>query len=160
MTAAVVVLAAALIAIGLAGILVPVIPGGSLLVGAGVLLWAWQDSSTLGWVIFAIAAAALIGGMVAKYLLPSRSLRQAGVPLSTQLVGAGVAIVGFFAIPVIGLFLGFALGVYLAELRRLGPASAWPSTTSALKAAGLSILVELSAAVLATVAWLIGVVAA
>ena len=31
---------------------------------------------------------------------------------------------GFFVIPVVGLFLGFVLGVYLAELQRVGRAQA------------------------------------
>lgn len=157
---AVVLLAAVLIAFGLAGILVPVIPGGSLLVGAGVLVWAWHEATATSWTVFAIAALLLMGGVVAKYAVPSRSLKQAGVPLSTQLFGAACGILGFFVVPVIGLFLGFALGVYAAELRRLGVASAWPSTVSAMKAAGLSILVELTAALLATATWAFGVVTA
>lgn len=156
----VVALTALLIALGLAGILVPVIPGGSALVAAGVLLWAWYESTTLGWTIFAIAAALLTGGVIAKYAVPARSLRQAGVPLTTQLAGAFAGIVGFFLVPVIGLFIGFAIGIYLAELRRLGTTAAWPSTIAAMKAAGLSILVELTAAMLATATWAFGVVTA
>ena len=39
-----------------------------------------------------------------------------------------LGVVGFFVVPVVGLFLGFVLGVYLAELRRVGAAAAWPST--------------------------------
>lgn len=156
----IVLLAAVLIAFGLAGILVPVIPGGSALVGAGVLLWAWKEATTLGWLVFAIAGALLVGGVIAKYAMPSRSLKQAGVPLSTQLVGAACGIAGFFLIPVIGLFIGFAVGVYAAELRRVGTAAAWPSTVAAMKAAGLSILVELTAALLATATWAFGIVAA
>jgi hypothetical protein len=67
-------------------------------------------------------------------------------------------VVGFFVIPVIGLFIGFVLGVYLAEYRRLGATAAWPSTTHALKAVGLSILIELAAGVVATFIWIAGVV--
>jgi hypothetical protein len=53
---------------------------------------------------------------------------------------------------------GFGPGVYLAAHRRVGPTAAWPSTTAALRAAGLSILIELAAALLATSAWLVGLV--
>jgi uncharacterized protein len=101
-----------------------------------------------------------VGGVIAKYAVPSRSLKQAGVPLSTQLTGAACGIVGFFLIPVIGLFIGFVLGVYAAEVRRVGVSAAWPSTVAAVKAAGVSILVELSAALLATATWAFGVVSA
>jgi hypothetical protein len=52
---------------------------------------------------------------------------------------------------------GFVLGVYLAEYRRLGGRAAWPSTVHALKAVGLSILIELVAGVAATFVWVAGV---
>jgi hypothetical protein len=67
-------------------------------------------------------------------------------------------VVGFFVIPVVGLFLGFVLGVYLAELRRVGSAGAWPSTVHSLKAVGWSIVIELVFALLATWTWVVGVV--
>ena len=60
-----------------------------------------------------------------------------------------LGVVGFFVVPVVGLFVGFVLGVYLAERRRVGGAAAWPSTKEALRAVGLSILIELAAGVLA-----------
>jgi uncharacterized protein len=70
-----------------------------------------------------------------------------------------LGVVGFFVVPVIGLFIGFVVGVFAAEWRRLGHARAWPSTKHALKAAGLSILIELCFGVLAAWAWVAGVVA-
>ena len=60
-------------------------------------------------------------------------------------------------VPVVGLFIGFVLGVYLAERRRVGSRAAWPSTKHALKAVGLSILIELVAGVAATFVWVAGV---
>ncbi len=60
-------------------------------------------------------------------------------------------------LPVVGLFVGFVLGVYLAERTRLGSASAWPSTKASLRAVGLSILIELLFGVLAATAWGVGV---
>ena len=100
----------------------------------------------------------LVAGAVVKYLVPNRRLKEVGVPASTQWVGAAVGIVGFFVVPVVGLFIGFVLGVYLAEYRRLGAKAAWPSTRHALKAVGLSIIIELIAGVIATFIWIAGVV--
>lgn len=151
------VLVALAVAVGLAGILVPVLPG-SVLVLAAFLVWALDVGTTTGWVVFGVAAALLVAGGVVKYLVPNRRLRSAGVPASTQWAGAAVGIVGFFVVPVVGLFLGFVLGVYAAETRRVGRA-AWPSTKAALKAVGVSILIELAAAVAATFVWIGGVVA-
>jgi hypothetical protein len=99
-----------------------------------------------------------VAGTVVKYAVPGRRLQVAGIPASTQWFGVLLGVVGFFVVPVVGLFLGFVLGIYLAELRRVGSAQAWPSTVHSLKAVGLSIVIELVAAVLATLAWVVGVV--
>jgi uncharacterized protein len=101
----------------------------------------------------------LVGGaQVVKLLVPARRLREAGVTRGSILAGLMLAVVGFFVIPVVGFFVGFPLGVYLGERRRLGRhASAWASTAEALRAMGLSILIELSATVLAAGAWLAAV---
>ena len=150
-------LVALAIAVGLVGILVPVLPGSVLVLGA-VLVWAWSTGGATAWTVFGVAAAILVVGQVVKYLVPNRRLKGAGVPASTQWVGAALGIVGFFVIPVVGIFVGFVLGIYLAEYRRLGGRAAWPSTVHALKAVGLSILIELVAAVAATCVWVTGVV--
>jgi uncharacterized protein YqgC (DUF456 family) len=98
---------------------------------------------------------------VVKYLVPGKQLKDAGVPGRSLLLGAVLGIIGFFVIPVIGLFLGFVLGVYLAELARLGSsARAWPSTKHALRAVGWSILIELGAGLLMAGAWIAGLILA
>ena len=149
---------AVVIAVGLVGILVPILPG-TILVWAAILVWAWSVGGVTAWAVLGVATALLAAGAVVKYVVPGRRLQVAGVPASTQWIGALLAVVGFFVVPVIGVFLGFVLGVYLAELRRVGGDRAWPSTVHSLKAVGLSIVIELGAAVLATVVWLAGVVA-
>ena len=152
------VIAALLVAVGLVGILVPILPG-SVLVVAGILLWAWVEGGATAWTVFAVAAALVVVGTVVKYALPGRRLEVAGIPASTQWVGVLVGVVGFFVVPVVGLFPGFVLGVYLAELLRVGSREAWPSTVHSLKAVGLSIVIELLAALAATVVWVAGLVA-
>jgi uncharacterized protein len=154
---AVEVLVALAIAVGLVGILVPLLPGSILVLGA-ILVWALNVGGATAWAVFAVAAVILVAGGVVKYLVPNRRLKDAGIPASTQWIGAGVGIVGFFVVPVIGLFIGFVLGVYLAEYRRLGGSAAWPSTKHALRAVGLSILIELAAGAAATFVWIAGVI--
>jgi hypothetical protein len=58
----------------------------------------------------------------------------------------------------VGVVLGFVLGDYRAAHARVGRAAAWPSTQHALKAVGISILIELVAACLAAGVWAAGVV--
>ena len=144
------------IVVGLIGIVVPILPGGLLVLGA-IGVWALSIGSPAAWTVFAVATFFVAMGTVLKFLVPGRRLQNAGVPNSTLWFAGLVAAVGFFVIPVVGLFIGFALGLYLAEYRRLGAAQAWPATLSALKAVGLSILIELSAALLATLTWVLGV---
>jgi uncharacterized protein len=144
------------IAVGLIGILVPILPGSALILLA-VLLWAVELGSGTGWLVFGVAAAFLVVGTVVKYAVPGRQLKDAGIPASTQWTGVALAVPGFFVIPVVGAFVGFVLGVYLAERRRLGPGAAGPSTWSALRAVGVSLLIELTAGILAAAAWVAGV---
>lgn len=150
------ILVAVAIAIGLVGILVPVLPGTLLVLGA-LLVWASETQTTTGWVVFAVATTFLAAGAVTSWVVPGRRLKGSGVPTSTLVLGAALGVVGFFVVPVVGLVLGFVLGVYLAELSRVGREAAWPATKQALKAVGLSILIELSAGVAAALTWVVGV---
>jgi hypothetical protein len=80
------------------------------------------------------------------------------VPARTTWAGVVLGVVGFFVVPVVGVVLGFVLGVYLAERVRLGShGAAWPSTVHALKAAGWSMLIELATALIMAATWGIGV---
>lgn len=152
------VVAGLLIAVGLVGIVVAVLPG-LVLVVAGVAVWAVPRGDTVGWTVLGVAVAIAVLGTVLKYLLPGKRLRDGGVPARTLVAGGVLGIVGFFVIPVVGLFVGFVLGVYLAELARLPDAGqAWTSARGALAAVGWSILIELAAGLLATAAWIVGLV--
>jgi uncharacterized protein YqgC (DUF456 family) len=153
------VVASIVILIGLAGVIVPVLPG-SILIGAAVIGWAAFTGGEAAWIAAGIAVTLLVVGTVVKFAVPHRRMRDAGVPRTTIVIGGILGIVGFFVIPVIGLFVGFIGGVWIAEAGRLGAAHAGPSTRSALGAAGLSILIELAAGLLATVAFLGGVIMA
>lgn len=149
------ILVALAMAVGLVGIVVPVLPGVLLVLGA-LLVWALVVGSPTGWAVFTVAAAFLAVGAVVKYVLPGRRLKASGVPTSTLAIGALLGIVGFFVVPVVGLFLGFPLGVYLAELRRLGADAAWGSTKHAVKAVVLSMAIELASALAAVLTWVVG----
>lgn len=147
---------ALVILVGLVGVLVPVLPGSVLVLGA-VLVWTLVQGGATAWTVLVAAAAFVAAGTVIKYVVPGRRLQQSGIPASTQWWGALGAFVGFFVVPVVGLFLGFVVGVYAAERFRVGHRDAWPSTVASLRAVGLSILIELVAAVLAAATWAVGV---
>lgn len=143
-----------LVVVGLFGIVVPILPG-TLLVALGIFVWASERGTAESWSTFGVAAVFLVVGAVVKYVVPGRRLRSA-VPLRTLVVGGLGAVVGFFVVPVVGALVGFPLGIYLAERVRVGSAGAWPSTKAALHAIGISILIELVAALAAVAVWLGG----
>ncbi|MFI7599522.1 DUF456 domain-containing protein [Actinoplanes sp. NPDC049681] len=144
---------------GVLGVVIPVLPG-LLLCWAAVLLWALLGDASGGrWVVLALATLVTIAGTVVKYLWPGRRLKSTGVPTSSLVAGGVLGLIGFFVVPVVGLVLGFVLGVFLAERLRLGPGQAWPSTRQALQAVGLSLLVEFAAALGVAVIWVFGLLA-
>ncbi|NHC13768.1 DUF456 domain-containing protein [Motilibacter deserti] len=139
--------------VGLVGVLVPVLPGLAV-IWAATLAWAWLEDGPAPWLVLAAVTAVLAAGTATKYLLPARALREAGAPRTTLGVGALLGVVGFFVVPVVGLPLGFVLGVYLAEHARLhSQRDAWSSTMVTLKGIGIGVLVELAAGVAAVGLW-------
>ena len=146
------------IAIGLVGTVVPLLPG-TLLVALAVVGWAVAVDEATGWVLAALALAVLAVGIVVKYAIPHRNLRTQGVATRTMVAGGVLGVVGFFVVPVVGLPLGFVLGVYLSELQRLGRDAAWPATKAALRAVGLSMVIEMAAALSAAALWAVGALA-
>jgi uncharacterized protein YqgC (DUF456 family) len=143
--------------VGLAGVVVPVVPGTALILAAGI---AWAalvvEDGSARWVVVGVMTALFAAGLVAKYALPGKRL--AGqLPRTTLLLGAVGAGVGFVVLPPLGLLIGGVVGVYVAEARRVGGgAEARRSTVQVLKAVGLGILAELTAGVLMVATWLVG----
>lgn len=150
------VLVAVGIAVGLVGVVVPLLPG-ALLAWSAIVVWGFTIHTATGWAVVGVATALIAVGQIVKYTIPSRRLRDGGIPQRSLVVGGLVAIVGFFAVPVVGVLIGFVLGVYASELQRVGARLAWPSTKAALSAVGISMLLELTSTLLAAAAWIIGV---
>ncbi|MEU7630375.1 DUF456 domain-containing protein [Nocardia sp. NPDC049220] len=146
------------ILVGLLGIVIPILPGVILIFGA-IAVWAFLTGGVTAWTVFAISTVLLVISGIVKYTWPGRKMKDAGVSNRAVFVGAIFGIIGFFIIPVVGLFVGFVLGVYLSEFHRLRVnQQAWQATVHAVKGVGLSILVELFGALLATGVWIVGAI--
>lgn len=143
--------------VGLASMVIPGLPALPVCWG-GVLIWAlFSDAGWGRWVVLAVATALAVLGTVVKYTLPGRNLKRTGVPTLSMMAGGVLGIVGFFVVPVVGLILGIVLGIFLAELVRLGSTRlAWPSTKQAVKAAGLAVMIELAAGLGIAATWMVG----
>lgn len=149
---------AALILVGIIGIIVPVLPG-LFITLLGVLLWSWETGTTLSWTIFAVCAVWFVAGLTGQYLIPGKRLKSDGVTTKALLLAALTGIVGMFVIPIVGFFVGFVLGLYVqAWLPRRDSTAAWSRTKVALTAILTSIGIELIAAILIALTWVVGLV--
>jgi uncharacterized protein len=143
------------IAVGLVGIIVQILPGNVLVLGS-VLVWAWVTGGTAAWVCFVLAALVIAAAETGQWLLAGRHMRRAEVPWSTLAVGGVAAVVGFFVVPVVGLFLFFTLAVLVMEyLRRRDGRAAWRATVAALQATAITIGIQLAGGLTATVIWVV-----
>jgi len=151
------VLVGLVVAVGLVGVVVQVLPGALLVLGA-VAVWSFVTGGPVAWTVLGVAVVATVVAGVVKYLVAGRYLTRTGVRNRVLVVGGVLGVVGFFVIPVVGLPVGFVGGVYLAErlLERHPHGDAWRATVAALRATGITILIELAGALVATGAWVVG----
>lgn len=150
------IVAAVLIIIGCLGIILPVLPG-SLTALIGLLVWAVVVQSVEGWLVLALGGTLLVAGMSAGLVLTGSRLKRRAIPNRTLLFGVVGGVIGMFVIPVLGLVIGFVAGLLVSEtVRNRNLRTAMESSWVALKAAGLGIIVELSCALLAAAAFIIG----
>lgn len=112
------ILTALLMAVGLAGAVLPVLPGAALVL-AGAVLGAWIDGFERvgGWTLGVIAALAVLS-WVLDYVAALLGARKVGAS-RLALVGAAVGTVGGLMFGLVGVFVlpfvGAALGEYIAR---------------------------------------------
>jgi len=142
--------------IGLIGTVLPGLPGSALIWLAALVYGLVEGFGVGGWIAMIIITLLLGGSLVAKVALPTRRAAAGGAPTSTIVVGAIAGIIGFFTVPVVGLPLGGAVGVLLAEYRRTeGWPAAWRSTKGVIVGFGISALVELGVGMAMILTWLV-----
>ncbi|WP_030013411.1 DUF456 domain-containing protein [Curtobacterium sp. S6] len=143
------IVAALLIIVGIVGIIVPILPG-SILVLAATLVWSLTVRAPEGWWVLGAGGGLAVIGLCASLFLTGRTMKRRQIPNRSVLIGVICAIVGMFVIPVLGLLLGFVVGLFASELyRQRDLDSAVSSSVAALKAAGVGMLIELACALLA-----------
>ena len=147
-------LCAVVMAIGLIGTLVPVLPG-LILIWATALVYGLVDGfGSLGAIAFALITLLLVVALVFKIVLPHRRGRASGAPASALVAGAVGAVAGFFLIPMVGLVAGAMVGVLGAEYVRTRRWDvAWRSTKGVAAGIGLGIALELAAGIAMVLTW-------
>ncbi len=113
-----IVLVAAVMVIGVAGTVLPILPGLPVIWAAALAYGLVTGFGTGGWVAMALITVLVAAGTAAGFYLPQRSAASIGVPWWGQLIALALAVAGFFTVPVVGAPLGFVLGIFLATLGR------------------------------------------
>lgn len=140
--------------VGLAGTLIPVLPGLILVWAAAVVYGLAAGIGAIGWIALTIITALLVVGMVASFRIPQKRAAR-------TLTGWGrflpivLAVVGFFVVPVVGAPIGFVTGVYVgnrATARQ--PAAAWSATKTAMGALIQAAAAQLAAGLGMILVWL------
>lgn len=148
-------LAAVGILVGLAGVVLPMVPGLLLVLVATAGSLLLLDPSGGVWVVVVLLVVVAGFGTAMSMVLPARRAAVDGAPRRTLLAAGIGGVVGFVVIPVLGLVVGAVAGLLLAEHERLGEwQPAWASARRVLSAYGLGVLLELLAGVVMGVVWL------
>jgi uncharacterized protein YqgC (DUF456 family) len=109
---------------------------------------------SVGALAFAIITALALAGIVIGVLLPQRAAASGGAARGSMWVGALLAVVGFFVVPVIGVVLGGVLGVFLGEfVRTRDTAAARHATVAAVKGFGTAAVVQVALGLAMVAVW-------
>lgn len=145
------------IAVGVLGTVVPILPGLALIWAAALVYGLAEGFGLAGWLAMTVITVLAVGGMAAGFVMPQRAALAGGIGVRGQLIAVGLAVVGFFVIPVVGIGIGFVTGVYLVARRR-HPERAWEVTKSTVRAMVLAAGVQFAAGILMALVWLAWVV--
>ena len=158
---ALVLLVAVAMVVGAVGTVVPLVPGISLVWGAGLVYGLGEGFGAVGAGAFAAMTVLAAAATVAGYVVPKRRATGAGASGRSVWLGIIGAVVGAFTVPVVGLPLGGVLGIYVGEYLRTSDTSAsWRATRATVAGFGIAALVQFGAALAMIAAWVAWVVAA
>jgi uncharacterized protein YqgC (DUF456 family) len=145
--------------IGLAGVVLPVLPGAVLIWGAALgygLLAGWGESG--GW-LFGLITLLGLAGLGAEIWVTGTGAKMAGASLWSLLAGLGLGLVGMVFGSLPGAVAGLVLGTLTVEyLRRKDWDQAVKASLGTLAGYGLSYGVKLVIGLMMIAAWLAWVV--
>jgi len=148
---------AVLIVIGIAGTLLPFVPGIGLVWAAIVLFAIVESTGVASWVTVSAVSVIAILAIYAGFRLPQRAADEGGLSFRGQVFALALAVVGFIVIPVVGAALGFVAGLYLASLTT-DRSRAWQATKATLRALLIASGVQFAASCAMGLIWLAWVV--
>ena len=147
-------LTGAVMAIGILGTLIPIVPGIGLIWFAAIAWGVFAGFGTVGAISMIIITGLLAIGVFLGLRIPQRAAAAEGLTRIGLFAGIVLAIVFAIALPVVGAPIGFVVGVWIVRMRDTrDAAAAWRSavrTTIALVQASAA---QFVIAVLMTLVW-------
>ncbi len=148
------IIAALVMAVGLAGVVVPVLPGILLLWVTALVYGFAVGFGPMGIIVMIVMTLGLALSFASSVIVPKQAADQYGASTLSQWVGLLGAIIGFFVIPVVGLPIGGLVGVLGAEYYQLGDFNAaWRATKGVARGFGKSALIDLAIGLVLVLAW-------
>ncbi len=141
--------------IGLAGTIVPILPGILLMWAAVVCYGFFAGFDVIGVLVIAVVTALAGASIALGVFLPKQAADAAGASSRSQWAAVLGAIIGFFVIPIVGVIVGAVAGIAIAEYHDKddwGPA--WQSTKGVLSGMGLAALAQFGIGVLILFIWI------
>lgn len=145
---------------GLAGTLLPVLPG-PLIMWLAAIAYGLATGFGPGGIIAMVAiTAALAWGAWLSIRIPQRRAAGSGLGVGAQLLAAALAVAGFFLIPVVGAPAGFVAGIFLTrylDARDIG--TAWEATKEGLGSLWRAAAAQFGAGLIAFAVWVVWAIA-
>jgi uncharacterized protein YqgC (DUF456 family) len=114
----VVLFVAVIMVVGLAGTVLPILPGLWLIWAAALGYGVFDGFGVWGWFAIALITALAAVASAGAIYLPQRRASSIGVPWWGQVLALIGAVAGFFLIPVVGAPVGFVTGILVVTLAR------------------------------------------
>lgn len=141
--------------VGLAGTLLPVLPGILLMLAAVVGYGFAVGFGAIGVIVVALCVLLSVTAIGLGVALPKKAAADSGASTRSQWAAAAGAIVGFFVIPVVGVVIGALVGIALSEYAITNDwAATRRSTIGIAKGFGLSTLAQFAIGFLMMLLWL------
>ena len=119
--------------VGLAGMIVPVLPGMAVIWVGALVYGVVGGFGVWGPWLFAAITLLTIAGYGVQLLLTHLGALHTGASWQALLASLALGTIGFFLVPIVGALLGAVLGLFIVEYRRRKDArEAWQATRGAL----------------------------
>ncbi len=144
-----------LMLVGLAGTLLPVLPGILLMLGAVIGYGVVLEFGAIGVIVVVLCILLALLAIALGVVLPQRAATESGASTRSQWAAAGGAIIGFFVIPVVGAIVGALVGIAMSEYMLTNDWEATRrSTIGIAKGFGLSTLAQFAIGFVMLLLWL------